>query len=45
MELKMKKAFNEVLQCSERQNIDMRRAALTIAVQRVVAAMKLGGWH
>jgi glutamate dehydrogenase/leucine dehydrogenase len=41
----MKKAFKNVLDRSQKENIDMRRAALAIAVQRVAAAMKLSGWH
>jgi len=45
LESKMTKAFNEVLQYSVKENIDLRRAALAIAVNRVVAAMRLSGWH
>ena len=45
LELKMGKAFHDVLEYSEKQNIDMRRAALVLAVERVVSAMKLSGWH
>ena len=45
LELKMGRAFHDVLEYSEKQNIDMRRAALVLAVERVVSAMKLSGWH
>ena len=45
LELKMKRAFKEVLDYSARENIDMRRAALALAVDRVVTAMRLSGWH
>lgn len=45
LESKMGKAFHDVLEYSEKQNIDMRRAALVLAVERVVSAMKLSGWH
>lgn len=45
LEFKMKKAFNEVLDYSVKENVDIRRAALAIAVNRVVAAMRLSGWH
>ena len=45
LELKMKKAFNEVLDFSLKENIDLRRAALALAVDRVVTAMRLSGWH
>ena len=45
LELKMKKAFNEVLDYSVKENIDLRRAALALAVDRVVTAMRLSGWH
>ncbi len=45
LEAKMTKAFYEVLDYSEKHNIDMRRAALVLAVERVAAAMKLSGWH
>jgi glutamate dehydrogenase/leucine dehydrogenase len=41
----MMQAFSNVLRFSQSQNVDLRRAALAIAVQRVVAAMKLNGWH
>ena len=45
LELKMKKAFNEVLDYAVKENIDLRRAALALAVERVVTAMRLSGWH
>jgi glutamate dehydrogenase/leucine dehydrogenase len=45
LELKMTKAFNQVLEYSQKENLDLRRAALAIAVNRVVAAMRLSGWH
>ncbi len=45
LEGKMKKAFYDVLSYSRKDNIDLRRAALVLAVGRVVSAMKLSGWH
>lgn len=45
LELKMKRAFNEVLDYSQKESIDLRRAALALAVDRVVTAMRLSGWH
>jgi glutamate dehydrogenase len=45
LESKMMQAFDNVLRYSEERGVDLRRAALAIAVQRVVAAMKLNGWH
>jgi glutamate dehydrogenase/leucine dehydrogenase len=45
LEEKMKKAFRDVLAYSEKHNVDARRAALVIAVGRVVSAMQLSGWH
>jgi glutamate dehydrogenase/leucine dehydrogenase len=41
----MKKAFGDVLRLSQKENVDMRRGALAIAVQKVTAAMRLSGWH
>ena len=38
-------AFNEVVTLAEKVNIDQRRAALVLAVGKVVSAMKLSGWH
>lgn len=45
LEQKMVHAFNEVATLAENLNIDQRRAALSLAVGKVVAAMKLSGWH
>ena len=45
LESKMMLAFGNVLRYSQDRNVDLRRAALAIAVTRVVAAMKLNGWH
>lgn len=45
LEHKMVHAFNEVVTLAERDGIDLRRAALVLAVNKVVAAMKLSGWH
>jgi glutamate dehydrogenase/leucine dehydrogenase len=45
LESKMKKAFYDVLAYSQKQTVDIRRAALVLAVSRVVSAMKLSGWH
>ena len=45
LEVKMKKAFNEVLDFALKENVDLRRAALALAVGRVVTAMRLSGWH
>ncbi len=45
LESKMKKAFYDVLAYSQKNNVDVRRAALVLAVGRVVSAMKLSGWH
>jgi glutamate dehydrogenase (NAD(P)+) len=45
LEQKMKKAFYDVLSYSKKEHIDLRRAALVLAVGRVVSAMKLLGWH
>lgn len=45
LETKMVRAFNEVTHRAEKQNVDPRRAALSLAVGKVVAAMKLSGWH
>ena len=36
-------SFHEVLRKSQEQKIDMRRAALILAVQRVVEVMKIRG--
>ncbi len=45
LEQKMVQSFNEVVALSEKEAIDPRRAALVLAVNKVVAAMKLSGWH
>ncbi len=45
LEHKMVHAFNEVVTLAEKDGIDLRRAALVLAVNKVVAAMKLSGWH
>lgn len=45
LEMKMKKSFNEVRDYSVKENVDLRRAALALAVERVVTAMRLSGWH
>jgi glutamate dehydrogenase/leucine dehydrogenase len=45
LEHKMVHAFNEVVTLAEKDAIDLRRAALVLAVHKVVAAMKLSGWH
>jgi glutamate dehydrogenase/leucine dehydrogenase len=45
LEHKMIHSFNEVLALAEKDGIDLRRAALALAVNKVVAAMKLSGWH
>ena len=45
LEQKMVQAFNEVIAVSEKNNTDQRRAALVLAVRKVVSAMKLSGCH
>lgn len=45
LEHKMVHSFNEVVKLAEKDGIDLRRAALVLAVNKVVAAMKLSGWH
>ena len=45
MEEKLKKAFHDVYNLSKKLNIDMRTAALVLAVQRVVDAYKLKGFY
>jgi glutamate dehydrogenase/leucine dehydrogenase len=45
LEHKMVHSFNEVVALAEKYGIDLRRAALVMAVNRVVAAMRLAGWH
>jgi len=45
LEHKMVHAFYEVVDLAEKERIDLRRAALVLAVTKVVGAMKLSGWH
>ena len=45
LETKMTHAFNDVMVRAEKENVDPRRGALILAVNKVVAAMKLSGWH
>jgi glutamate dehydrogenase (NAD(P)+) len=45
LEFKMTKAFNDVLRYSVKNDLDLRKAALAIAVQKVASAMRLSGWH
>ncbi len=45
LEQKMTHSFNEVTALADKLSIDLRRAALVLAVSRVVGAMKLSGWH
>ena len=45
LEFKMTKAFNDVLRYSVKSDLDLRKAALAIAVQKVASAMRLSGWH
>ena len=45
LETKMKKAFNDVFLFSQKEGVDLRRAALAMAVDKVVTAMRLSGWH
>ena len=45
LEHKMVHSFNEVVTLAEKDGIELRRAALILAVNKVVAAMKLSGWH
>ena len=42
---KMRRAYGEVLRLSQKEGIDMRKAALAIAVKKVTSAMRLSGWH
>jgi len=41
---KMTKAFHDVLEMSERENVYMRDAAYMVAIEKVVKAMELRGW-
>jgi glutamate dehydrogenase (NAD(P)+) len=45
LESKMTHAFNEVMKLADKERLDPRRAALILAVSKVVAAMRLSGWH
>ncbi len=44
LDLRMTKAYHEVLRTSQQHKINMRQAAYVVAVKRVVEAMKLRGW-
>jgi len=44
LDKKMKVAYHSVLDTSKQYNINMRKAAYVVAVERVVEAMKLRGW-
>ena len=44
LDIKMTSAFNSVLDMSAKEKIDMRDAAYTVAIARVVKAMELRGW-
>ena len=41
---KMTKAFHDVLEMSQRENVYMRDAAYMVAIEKVVKAMELRGW-
>ncbi|HZW54878.1 MAG TPA: Glu/Leu/Phe/Val dehydrogenase [Nitrososphaerales archaeon] len=45
LETRMTHAFNQVTAYADKHNVDLRRAALALAVDKVVAAMRLSGWH
>jgi glutamate dehydrogenase/leucine dehydrogenase len=45
LESKMTQAFNEVMKLADKERVDPRRAALILAVNKVVAAMRVSGWH
>jgi len=44
LDKKMTRAYHEVLDTSRKYQINMRKAAYVLAVERVVEAMKLRGW-
>lgn len=44
LDRKMTRAYHEVFDSSQKYKINMRKAAYTVAVSRVVEAMKLRGW-
>jgi glutamate dehydrogenase/leucine dehydrogenase len=45
LDVKMKNAFKQISEFAALKNIEMREAAVAIAVDKVVKAMKLAGWH
>ena len=45
LDVKMKNAFKQIFEFAALKNIEMREAAVAIAVDKVVKAMKLAGWH
>ena len=45
LESKMNHAFHQVVDYADKRNVDLRRAALAMAVDKVAAAMRLAGWH
>ena len=44
LDVKMTKAFHDVLESSAKYKVDMRTAAYIVAVRRVAEVMKLRGW-
>jgi len=44
LDLKMTKAFWDVIEAKEKYKIDMRTASYVVAIQRVVEAMKARGF-
>ncbi len=44
LDRRMTKAYHEVADMSEKQGVNMRKAAYAVAVSRVVEAMKVRGW-
>lgn len=44
LDKKMTPAYNSVLEASKKYGINMRKAAYTVAVERVVTAMQVRGW-
>ena len=44
LDMKMTRSFNDVLEMSLKEKVDMRAAAYMVAVKRVADAMKLRGW-
>jgi len=45
LDSKMNHAFHQIYDFAEKRNVDLRRAALALAVDKVAAAMRLAGWH